>query len=349
MKYYDPRRPGSYAGAEKFYRSQSTMSRKEVKNWLTGEDAYTLHHPVRYHFNRNKVVVSGLDSQWDLDLFDMTNYRNSNDGYTYALLAVDILSHYVWTKPLKTKKGGEVAKAAESIFSEGRKPNTIRTDRGTEFTGVMFRKLMEKEGIHHFLTNNELKANYAERAIKTIKMRIARYFTRKQTRRWVDVLNDITFSYNNTYHRTIKRKPASVNKDNESEVWQIQYGGPTHKPDGAFKLKEGDLVRISHLRRTFQREYDERFSGEMFKVKTRKVRGGLNVYELEDWLGENVRGLFYEAELQRVIADPTGVFKVDKVLKTRKRRGEEKEYLIRWLHWPDKFNSWVKTSDMKDI
>ena len=46
--YYDPKQPGSYAGADKLFRSQNTFSRKAVKEWLSGEDAYTLHKPVRY-------------------------------------------------------------------------------------------------------------------------------------------------------------------------------------------------------------------------------------------------------------------------------------------------------------
>ena len=110
-----------------------------------------------------------------------------------------------------------------------------------------------------------------------------------------------------------------------------------------------DLVRISHLRHPFQREYTERWTGEIFKIKTRTVRGGLNIYQLEDWLEGAVEGTFYEPELQLITADPDGVFKVEKVLRSRKRRGHEKEYLVRWLHWPDRFNSWVKASDMQDV
>lgn len=87
----------------------------------------------------------------------------------------------------------------------------------------------------------------------------------------------------------------------------------------------------------------------MFRVKSSRVRGGLNVYTLEDWMGEDIQGTFYEPELQKIEADPTGVFKVDKILRTRKRKGQEKEFLVHWLHWPDKFNSWVKASDMKNV
>lgn len=346
VKYYDPAHAGSYAGVDKFYRSQTKSTRKQVREWLSGEDAYSLHYPVPYRFRRNKVVVSSVDSQWDIDLIDLSKDRQSNDGFAYVLVATDILSHYAWSRALKSKKGPEVAEAMESILAEGRKPVSMRSDRGSEFKAMVFKKLMDREGVHHFLTNNQEKANYVERLIKTIRSRLSRYMTKKQSRRWVDVIQQVTESYNKTYHRSIQRSPASVTKADAGEIWQIQYDRPPPKPDGAYKLVEGDFVRISHLKRAFQREYDERWTGEIFKVKDRRVRAGLNVYQLEDFLGEEILGWFYEAELQRVTADPTGVFKVDKVLRRRKRKGHDPELLVSWLRWPDKFNSWIKASDM---
>ncbi len=347
-KYYDPKQPGGLAGVDKFYRAQTAETKEEVKEWLRGEEAYTMHKPVRYHFPRNKVIVSGIDAQWDADLMDMT--QQADEGYHYVLVAIDILSHYTWTRPLRNKTGKEVSNAFESIFAEGRLPLKIRTDRGTEFTNTTSQQMFRKHGVGHFLTNNEVKANYAERVIRTLKLRLKRYETWKQTRKWKDVIGDITSSYNNTYHRTIKRKPSSVTKDNQAEVWMEQYDEPpTHKLDGPFKMKAGDYVRISHLRRTFQREYDERYTGEIFKVATRRVRGGLNVYTLKDFYEEDVQGTFYEPELQRITADPEGVYKIEKILHSRKRRGVEKEFLVRWRHWPAKFDSWVKCSDLEDI
>ena len=347
-QYYDPKQPGSLSGVEKFYRSQTGATKEQVKKWLRGEEPYTLHKPVRYRFPRNKVIVSGMDAQWDADLMDMSH--QPDEEYHYLLVAIDILSHYTWTRPLKNKTGREVSKAFGSIFAEGRIPHKIRTDRGGEFTNKLTQQTFKENRVEHFLTNNEVKANYAERVIRTLKLRLKRYETWKQTHRWKDVMGDITESYNNTYHRTIKRTPSSVTKENQAEVWMIQYGEPLRsKTDGAFKLNEGDYVRISHLRRTFQREYDERYTGEIFKVATRRVRGGLNVYTLKDFYDEEVEGSFYEPELQRITADPSGVYKVQKVLRSRKRRGVEKEYLVRWRHWPPKFDSWVKASELEDI
>ena len=69
----------------------------------------------------------------------------------------------------------EVVNAFKIIFKEGRKPKLIRTDKGKEFTGSIVEKYFKKLDIHHFVTQNEGKASYAECAIKTIKNSICQY------------------------------------------------------------------------------------------------------------------------------------------------------------------------------
>ena len=62
-------------------------------------------------------------------------------------------------------------------------------------------------------------------------------------------------------------------------------------------------------------------------------------YGLCDMLGEEIKGKFYEYELQK-ITKTDGVYIVEKIVKTRKRAGKI-EYLVKWRSYPDKFNSWV--------
>jgi hypothetical protein len=349
--YFDPRHPGSYSGVDKYYRSQVENTREDVAEFLRGEPAYTLHHPVRYRFARNKVVVSGMNYLWESDLCMFLDYADSNDGYKYILVATDVLSHKLYTQPLKSKTAREVCGAFERIFSSaGVKPQKMRTDRGGEFVNAIVKKYFLKMGVHHFTSLNEVKCAYAERVIKTLRMRLARYFTKKQTHRWVDVLADMTASYNGTFHRTIQMAPDSVTLDNESIAWRHQYeSSPGPPPDGEFKIKVGDLVRISHMRRAFQKEYAERYTGELFKVTSRRVRGGRNMYSLADFSDEDVTGLFYEKEIQRVTADPDGVFHIERVIRSRKRKGKRREFLVSWRDYPAKFNSWVSEEDMTDV
>jgi hypothetical protein len=225
------------------------------------------------------------------------------------------------------------------------------------------KKYLKDEGVYPFVTHNETKANYAERVIKTIKSKIVRYFTHTQSHQYLAILQNIAESYNATYHRSLGRSPKEVNQSNETEVLLDQYflRNPRPKPPiikketkkkrrkrKPYKLKVGDLVRISHTRHPFTREYDETWTGEIFKVRSRFTRDGLPIYRLRDYYDkEDIVGSFYPSELQKVETDDDRLWKVEKILKQRNRRG--KEYLVRWLHWPKKYDSWVKASDMEDI
>ena len=63
--------------------------------------------------------------------------------------------------------------------------------------------------------HNEGKSVVAKRFIRTLKTKIYKYMTSVSKNVYIDKLDDIISDYNNTYHGTIKMKPADV-KDNIS-------------------------------------------------------------------------------------------------------------------------------------
>ena len=95
------------------------------------------------------------------------------------------------------------------------------------------------------------------------------------------------------------------------------------------------------------REYSQKWTGELFKIDTRFRREGVPVYTILDWDGERVDVTFYEPEIQPVTIDPTTEYRVEKILK-RRVRNKRKEVLVRWLHWPKKYDSWIPEADVKD-
>ena len=357
--YYDPNHAGAYGGVEKLYRAvrkegKFVLGRTKIRDWLSKQEDYAVHRETRSKFKRRRVVAPFVDYQWDVDTANMVHYKKDNEGYGYFVLAIDILSKFVWTVPLKTTTGQEMVDALTQIFASGRKPTHLRTDQGTEFVNQKVKTLLKKEGIEFFVTHNVVKASYAERAIKTIKSRVIRYMTHKQTRRWIDILPQITESYNKTYHRSIKRTPRSVKATDSVDLWKLQYTGEpkasARKPGvpraRGFKYKVGDLVRVSFLRRAFQREYDERWSRELFVVNGRFMSDSLPQYRLKDYAGEVVSGTFYEHQLKKAFEQDR--YLVEKVLRSRKREGR-KQLLVRWRGWPPKFDSWIDEKDVSAL
>ena len=60
--YYSAKRPGGFGGVSRL--KQATGKKSDVvKNWLSFQDTYTLHKPVRRKFQRRATIVGGIDHQ----------------------------------------------------------------------------------------------------------------------------------------------------------------------------------------------------------------------------------------------------------------------------------------------
>ena len=322
------------------------------------QETRNLHDAQKNHqkIQTKPSQVSHIDEQWDMDLMDMNAYADENNGIRFVMVAIDIFSRYGWAVPLQNKTSKEVLTGFETLMMKAapRKAQRIRTDAGKEFVNGQLARWFDGRNILHSVTRNEVKANYAERFIKTIKMKMVKYFQHRNSLRYVDHLDDLIRGYNNTYHRSIRMKPARVNEKNEFTLWEQQYVEPFLKEKTKKKTKEmyrfkvGDQVRISYLRRLFDREYDQTWTGEVFTVRKRWWRDGLPVYELDDYSKDPLKGTFYQPELQAVTMDPDDTFKIDQVIKTR-GRGARKEHFVSWLNWPKKYNSWIPDTQLQKL
>ena len=350
--YYDPAHPASYSGAEKLYRAvrkegKFVLSKAKIQSWLEKQEPYTVHKGIVRKYRRRRIVTPYPDYQWEADVAYMNRYTKDNDGIGYFLLVIDTFSKFVWTVALSAVTGRNVTDAFQRILGEGRQPEHLRTDVGSEFKSRLFQKWLTQHEIGHFYSRNETKAAVAERAIKTIKSKLARYMTKKQTRRWIDILSDVTTSYNGTFHRTIKRTPASVKPEHATEIWQGTMN-KLKKPTRAssvskprYRFRVGQTVRLSHLRRPFQREYDERWTTEYFIVSARDIKENIPYYKVKDLQGEPIEGTFYGNELSKIRVDDRTSFRIERILRKAGNR-----VLVKWLGWPKKFNSFIPAQDL---
>lgn len=365
--WYDPRHPGSFAGPSKLYQvvkqeGKFKVGMSKIKKFLQNQDAYSLQKKVhRKGFKRRRVVVQGIDYQWEADLADVQNLSEHNNDIKFLLVIVDVFSRFLWVRPLKDRKAKSVIDAFKDVLTGPRRPRAIRTDKGSEFYNRFLQQYLKDQEIKIFYALNETRANYAERYIQRLKKRIYRYFTHLQKHRYIDILQDVVQSINKTANRALNgRTPASVTKENEDEVRFDAYLArkkkdtkpPRVKKSKAKKrlpytFKVGDQVRITHLRRTFQCDYDQTYTEEIFVIRDRFVSQGIPIYKLKDLTDDPIQGTFYASELQKVFKDEKTIWRIDKILRKRKVRGKE-EVLVRWLGWPKKFDSWIPRKDIKE-
>ena len=343
--YQNPEVPGSFGGVDALYRaSQGKISKKQIRKWLEGIDAYTLHKPLRKKFPTNRVIVYSIDQQWQSDLMDVGSLSIHNDGYRYILVCIDILSKFSFAIALKTKRGEEIVSAFKTIFSK-RKPQSLQTDQGKEYKNSKFQKFLKENNVRFFTTFNQTKASISERYIRTLKTKMWKYFTAQNTFRYIDVLDKLVSSYNNTYHSSIKCMPSEVTLQNEREVWFTLYGDLENIPRKPCVFKPGDYVRISRSKLTFEKGYTSNFTEELFIIKE-CVQRHIPVYRVVDLLDEPILGTFYAQELQRV--QFKSEFKIEKILKKRKRSGIL-EYFVKYLGYPNKFNDWISATHMLSL
>jgi transposase InsO family protein len=360
--YTDPRHPASFQGPDAVFRAvrregTHRITFNNIKRWVQNKEAYSKNRKLRMQFQRNRVIIAGIDDQWDVDLAVLTSFKEDNDGVAYLLCAIDIFSRFAWVKMLKNKSAPSVVEGFQEILGEGRKPDRLRSDAATDFTSRLFQNMCKDEGIRHFTTHGEKQANYVERFIQTLKTRLFRYMVEKNDPKYIDILPGLVDAYNNTYHNGIQEIPSAVNKENEKRLWWQMYlpdafYKPAHqvpKPrKPKFKYPIGQHVRISFTASGFNRQYEQKWSTEVFVIVDRFPREGLPIYLLENTLGEKIQGTFYEQELQPIDFDPDAAFKIDQLLKY-KGRGRNRQVLVSWLGWPKQYNSWIPVSEIQDL
>ena len=226
----------------KFFDKKSSGS--GISNEQNYQLANKLHKPILKKFKKRKVDSSFRDNIWGVDLADMQSQSKYNKGIKYLLCAIDLFSKYAWVVPIKDKKGTSIVNAFQKIISEGRKPNKIWVDQGSEFYNNSFKDFLKINNIEIYSTYNEGKSVAAERFIRTLKNKIFKHMAAISKNVYFDVLEHIVNKYNNTVHRTIKMKPIDVTDD-----YYAEYNEDSNKKNPKFKI--GDHLRISKYKNIF--------------------------------------------------------------------------------------------------
>lgn len=360
--YYDPKSIASYGGkAILEYALEDELQKRKIRRknlsnlvekWLEDQQTYTLHKQPQKNFTRRRVIVGGINDQWQTDLADMQAHSKENDGYKYILMVMDCFSRKAWARPLKDKSGKSVADAFSDIFKDQSPPTKLQSDKGREFYNSDVNFLFKKKGVTLFSTEDPAtKACMVERLNRTIKVRMYGYFHAKKTTRWIDILQDLILSYNSKVHSVIKMAPNQVSHENAHIVRKNNEhnrgkGSPGYNQESSLKkglkFKPGDIVRMTAESHIFKKKYLPRWTQELFKVNSIMFTVPV-VYTLEDTSGEVIEGTFYEQELQKVTSMPE-LFEIEDVL-------EEKgnNILVKWKGYPASMNQWIKKSALKKI
>jgi hypothetical protein len=160
----------------------------------------------------------------------------------------------------------------------------------------------------------------------------------KGTYKCVGILQKLVHNYNHTVHSTIKMRPVDVNLKNQEAIYYKVFH-PNTKPEcKPPKYKVGDHVRVSKIKGIFEKGYTANWSTEIFTVD-KVFTGNPPYYYLKDSNGEEIKGTFYEQEMQKT--KHPDVYLVEKVLR---KKGDT--VYVNWLGFDSSHNSWVNKNDV---
>jgi transposase InsO family protein len=140
--------------------------------------------------------VNNINDAWESDLVDVQGVSKYNNGTKYLLTVIDVFSKFLHIIPLKSKTVKAVTSAFQSVLNDARylkpkrrRPVWVRSDRGKEFLNRSFQDTLKREGIQFQICKSpSVKCSVVERAYRTIRNTLYKYFTYKNTYRFIDVL-----------------------------------------------------------------------------------------------------------------------------------------------------------------
>lgn len=357
--YYDASSPGSFSGLEKIWshvkqdpEKPKKLSKKLLRDWLNTQETYQVYKAPKRKFQTEAIITDHIGELLETDLLIMRSDKPKiNRNMRYLLAAIDVFSRKVYVRLLSKKTAQETATAFKSILAEGVKCESLRSDSGSEFIGHPFQEMLKEANIYHFKAYGSVKCGYIERFFRTFQTRYYRYAYKNNTSNFVDIVQQIVQSYNNTKHSVTGFKPNEVNSDNSLTLYDRVYT-PILLKRAKEKLKSpfkvGDLVRISLSKEHFKKHsYTVSWSEEVFEVFFIITSHPLR-FKLRDLKQEGISGSFYQQELKLANAKNSDEinWKIERII-SRRRVGGVNKSLIKWWGFPNKFNTWIKNSDLK--
>lgn len=150
-----------------------------------------------------------------------------------------------------------------------------------------FTKYLDDHNIEHILAQkgDHRKQGKVERFIKTIRGRIEKYFTAKNTVVWHDSLQKIVSQYNKSFHSSIGKPPSKVTKADAEEI----RNNDMKKASEIYRtkiddIKEGDTVRAVKSKSLFEKGGTPSFQKNLFVVKKKHA----GTFKLENKDGGNI-------------------------------------------------------------
>ena len=246
--YTDLRHPASFSSPYTLFRAAKQKNPnivyKDVESWLETQPVYTKYRRIKVKY-----------------LVDYSALKRDNHSFTFLLTIIDIFSRFALAIPIKSKKGPHVAAAIEKAFKVMKPPRKLQTDMGKEFYNSHVKRVLNRYRVHHFSTDQPLKAQIVECFNRTLRETIKQSMAYRKSLDYISVLSDFLYGYNARPHTAfLPFAPREVNKNNEAQVHELQYGEYLRQQKAKHKYSIGDHVRKAINKGAVSKSYSLKIS-----------------------------------------------------------------------------------------
>ena len=207
---------GGYLGISRRF-VQSVLEKSHVMNVLNA----TPKKPVVKSFKPNFPF-----EHWQMDLIDLHNWGFHNSNYKYVMVIIDIFSKFVYMFPLKRKEGLPVSVLLNKLFLSGDIPMILHSDQGGEFINQHVQRVCQTFHVKQIWGESYTPQTqgFVECKNKYIKRLMNYYLQDRDTKRYLDVLEQIAFTINNTQHSVTKVTPMMLHRGRQVPTSAVDVG-----------------------------------------------------------------------------------------------------------------------------
>ena len=243
--------------------------------------------------------------QYQVNLVNYSALKRDNHSFTFLLTIIDIFNRFALAIPIKSKKGPHVAAALEKAFKAMKPPRKLQTDMEKEFYNSHIKRVLNRYRINHFSTDQPPKAQIVECFNRNLRETLKQSMAYRKSLDYISMLSDFLYGYNARPHTAFfPFAPRQVNKNNEAQVHELQYGEYLRQQKAKHKYSIGDHMRKVINKGAFCKSYKfKKFSEKLYEIID-TVHTRPPMYRLKDLrIGNVLDGAVYQEQIQRVRDD----------------------------------------------
>jgi len=254
-----------------------TITLKIIKEWLKNQ---TVAQQTNRKIEKKNYlpIYSEILNAFQIDLTFLPKYKKQNNGYHVLFTAININTRYVYAYYGKDRKLNTLLEFLK-IFKKHSLINFIVGD--LEFKKNSLVKYLEENKIgYDFYKADSHKLGIINRFHRTLKEKIDKYFIANNTVRWIDIIDEIIYNYNRTYHNGIQTTPNEVNTFIEMDIINEKKKQTAEIKQHEEEYLKGDFVRIKQTKSMFEKN-KAIYSNEIYIIK-KVVNNSVIVLDLKN-------------------------------------------------------------------